>query len=225
MRKYLYLFVSLLACPMLHAAEQLKFTTILSAPVGSFPVVETLTCSYPNIKGTASGPLDFSNQVVVNFGPTGKEGTINLEGGPLQIDTLLLEDNTVFNSGSTVWMVDDTGSVELYPNANLQVARAFITTLQIPTNLPDGSPLPSNTGLTVEETLELKWQNLRVGTLGIPRLNTSHLFTEGTWGNFTIKADTTGSSASGAGFNDLPKSTKESSYVTPPGAKFLVQQH
>lgn len=139
MKKHLVLLLALLAGPCLYAAEDLTFKTVLSKPVGSFWELKTVACSYPDVLGRASSQSD---QVVVNFGPTKQNGQITLKGGPMRVDTLLMEDGSTLDTGSNVALMfaqTDTstspatsGKLIVYPGGQVITNSVLINNLILP---------------------------------------------------------------------------------------------
>ena len=96
------------------AAESLTFVTTLSAPVASFNKVETMV----------DNAVQISSDARINAGnkkSTG--GSINLQGGPMSVKTLYMEDKTAlsatqYNGNDVKWMLNElnihrNGSVEV----------------------------------------------------------------------------------------------------------------
>ncbi len=169
MKKYFLLMVVLSAGSYLQAADVMQFATVLSKPVGSFMELGTTSCAYPDVKGSGT---DYSQQAVVNFGyPTGPGGTITLYGGPVQIDSLLLEDDTTTTSEG-VWMFDtnttdpDNKGLLLYPSANLTVGRIFMNTLLLAHKNKNGTEY-SEHEITVQNRLTINWSSLTVKNLTV----------------------------------------------------------
>lgn len=163
-RKYFMLVLVLCTAPYLQATETMQFATVLSKPVGSFWSVDTSTCAYPNVNGGApdsiTGKPNFSEQVVVNINPAHKTGGSVVLQGPLNIDTLLLEDHAVL-TGNTLWMVD---KVFLYPEADLQVGRIFINTLLLPRIGEDGESAYADYKIHAD-TLKILWRSMSANTI------------------------------------------------------------
>ncbi len=207
MKKYLLLVIALSVGVGVQAADVMQFATVLSKPVGSFVELETTSCAYPDVKGQGT---EYSEQVVVNFGyPGGSGGNINLQGGPVQIDSLLLEDDTV-TKASGVWMLaaDTTDpnnkGLLLYPNAQLEVGRIFINTLLLDQN--------STHTLNIDNggTLTIMWPTLTVKNLTV----TSEL------GTNSFKVSNTNSGPGSASFKTINQTQKETAKEVTPSAGY-----
>ena len=161
MKKYLVLLSALLAGPCLYAAEDLTFKTVLSRPVGSFWELKTVSCAYPDVSGRASSQSD---QVVVNFGPTKQDGQIKLLGGPMRVDTLLMEDGSTLTTGSNVALMfaqTDTstspatsGKLTIYPGGRVATNSILIHDLFL--------PKAQFSTIQVQGTTKLFWSVLKV---------------------------------------------------------------
>ena len=162
MKKYLVITGILVAGTYLQAAENLTFYTVLSKPVGSFWNLTTTMCPYPDISGQSN--TSQSKQTVVNFGPTGQGGSISLQGGPMKVDTLLLEDYTTLEADTLLFAqpsgnpsdpnYDPGGKLSIFQGASLQTKSILVNNLIIPKD--------QNTVIAVSDTTEFEWDKLTV---------------------------------------------------------------
>ena len=197
MKKYLFLVGVLLAGSSLQAAERLTFKSVLSRAVGSFWSLQTTTCAYPDIAGTAG---DASNQAVVNFGPTQRGGNIHLYGGPMKVDTLLMEDGSSLNTGSDVPFLfvqpdagDAGGKLSIFRNGSVYTKALLVNNLILPRNT-------YTTYLNVSDTLKINWPELKVADISLSDLGD----------HFSVSNNSAISGESGAYFHQLAKSNDPS---------------
>ena len=193
MKKYLFLVGILLAGSSLQAAERLTFKSVLSSAVGSFWSLQTSTCAYPDVSGVEG--LGASGQTVINFGPTAHGGSIHLYGGPMKIDTLLLEDGSQLNTGSNVPFLfaqpegtDAGGKLSIFQNGSVTTNALLVNNLILPRN--------DSTYLQVTDTLKINWPELKVADITLSDLGD----------HFSVSSNSDISGESGAYFHILSKS-------------------
>lgn len=219
MRKYLILTWVLLAGLSLQAAENLTLNTVLSSAVGSFWEVQTTTCSYPNISGLPNNTANLvapSGQTVINFGPTGHGGRIVLHGGPLKVDTLLMEDGTWLTTGTNVPFLfaqpvgtpgmpgyDEGGKLTIFNGGTIQSSAILAKNLILPKNY--------YSSIDIKNELRLDWDEPKVKNI------TLHNFGP----NVPVINSDSETAGSGARFKTLPQSTDtEKDNPSPDGVQY-----
>ncbi len=108
--KSIHLIAGLVVSSMLcwgASTDEFKFVSTLSAPVASFDTVETKSCVVTEPEG------------ILNVGTAASTGgTINVQGGPVQINKLYMEDGTKIGSADIKWLVT---TLNIGKNATVRV--------------------------------------------------------------------------------------------------------
>ena len=209
MKRYLFLVCALLAGTCLQAAESMAFRTVLSKAVGSFGDLQTTTCAYPDVSGSGTAA---SQQTVINFGPTKLGGQIHLQGGPMKVDTLLMEDGSQLKTGSNVPFLfapaeegSEGGKLSIFQNGTVETNALLVNNLILPRN-------NSFSGIEVNDTLQINWPEFKVSDISLNDLGN----------HFSVSPSNGISNESGATFHSLAISNDPSHEDSPPSGWYYL---
>ncbi len=150
MKSFLISCLLVLSCGMLYA-EEMKFVTLLSQPVGSFSKVELLDTA----KSADIFHLNFCNT-----GVTSGSITVSGTGTPVDVEKLLVRSSASLTGNLKTFSVSNSisvGSGANFTGGKLGADTAYVDKVSV----DDGNGTSGEASLTVMQNLSLKTANFR----------------------------------------------------------------